>query len=587
MNSFYTNERNIQILIALMKEHGIKKIIASPGTTNISFVASVQQDKFFEVYSAADERSAAYLACGLAAESGEAVALSCTGATASRNYVPGLTEAFYRKLPVLAVTSTQMTGRVGHLIAQVVDRSVQMKDLVKLSVLAPTVHTDEDAWACEVALNNALLELFHAGGGPVHINLETTYSKDFSFKELPAVRVIKRLCMGQPLPTLTGKKVAIYVGNHSPWKESFTNTVDKFCEKYDAAVFCDHTSNYNGKYRVNANLICAQRDYIPENRDVDILIHIGEVSAYAAHPTAAKCWRVSPDGALRDTFKNLSCVFEMQEEEFFRGYINNADNESNEATKKPSFAKNWQTACAATVAKMPDVPFSNVWIAQQTLHRIPTNARLHFGILNSLRCWACFENVNNINCFANTGGFGIDGCVSSLIGASLACNNKLYFGVIGDLAFFYDMNAIGNRHIGNNVRLMIVNNGCGTEFKNYHHTAAIFGDNANPYIAAMGHYGNKSKDLVRHYAQDLGFEYLSASSKEEYLASLDRFVTADITDKPILFEIFTNSDDESRALYMVHHIEKSATGVARHIAVELLGNKGVQTIRKIKKIVGK
>ena len=103
MDIRYTSERNVQILIALMKHHGVKRVVASPGTTNITFVASLQNDPFFEMYSAADERSAAYIACGLAAETGEPVALTCTGATASRNYLPGLTEAYYRKLPVLAV----------------------------------------------------------------------------------------------------------------------------------------------------------------------------------------------------------------------------------------------------------------------------------------------------------------------------------------------------------------------------------------------------------------------------------------------------------------------------------------------------
>ena len=109
----YTVEKNVQMLIYLLKAHGIKKVIASPGTTNITFVASMQQDPYFEIYSAADERSAAYMACGLAAESGEPVVISCTGATASRNYVPGLTEAYYRKLPIVAITSAQHLGRIG------------------------------------------------------------------------------------------------------------------------------------------------------------------------------------------------------------------------------------------------------------------------------------------------------------------------------------------------------------------------------------------------------------------------------------------------------------------------------------------
>ena len=129
-NKFYSDERNVQIVISLLKAHGVKKIIVSPGATNMTFVGSVQQDSYFEIYSSVDERSAAYIACGMAAESGEPVALSCTRATASRNYYPGLTEAFYRKLPIVAITSHQGNNRIGHLIAQNIDRRVLPKDLV-------------------------------------------------------------------------------------------------------------------------------------------------------------------------------------------------------------------------------------------------------------------------------------------------------------------------------------------------------------------------------------------------------------------------------------------------------------------------
>ena len=107
MTHYYTDEKNVQIILSLLKANGIKRIVASPGSSNSPFVASVQFDKYFEVYSSVDERSAAYLACGLAAETDEPVVISCTGATASRNYASGLTEAFYRKLPVLAITSSQ------------------------------------------------------------------------------------------------------------------------------------------------------------------------------------------------------------------------------------------------------------------------------------------------------------------------------------------------------------------------------------------------------------------------------------------------------------------------------------------------
>lgn len=581
MNTFYTNERNTQILIALMKAHGIKKIIVSPGATNVCFVGSVQHDPFFEIYSSVDERSAAYLACGLAAESGEAVALSCTGATASRNYVPGLTEAFYRKLPVLAITSTQHTGRIGQMAPQVIDRSAQMNDLVKLSVQLPTVHDTDDEWACEVAVNKALLELRHRGGGPVHINLTTTYSRDFSVKELPAVRIINRICHNDVLPELKRGRVGIFVGAHVKWDEELLKLVDDFCETYDGVVLCDQTSNYRGKYRVLPAIVCMQSRYDSPCRKLDVLIHIGEISGAYMGFWANQVWRVSPDGNICDAFHKLRYVFEMEEKEFFRRYT--AETESQNVYLDSTFIKEWHNECSKLSNKVPELPFSNIWIAQQTASKLPEGCALHLGILNSLRSWNFFETPDKVTGYSNTGGFGIDGGVSSLIGASLANRTKLYFGIIGDLAFFYDMNVIGNHHVGNNVRIMLVNNGRGTEFRNYNHPAARFGDDADPYMAAAGHFGNKSHQLVKHYAEDLGYEYMSASSKEEYLTHVGRFLTPELTDKPMLFEIFTDSADESKALELMNHLEMSPEGAAKDMAKKILGPSGVQTLKKILK----
>ena len=579
MNTFYTNERNTQILIALMKAHGVRKIIASPGSTNVSFVASVQHDPFFEIYSSVDERSAAYLACGLAAESGEPVALSCTGATASRNYVPGLTEAFYRKLPVLAITSTQHTGRIGQMVPQVIDRSVQMNDLVKLSVQLPAIHDADDAWGCEVSVNKALLELRRRGGRPVHINLATTYSQDFSVKELPAVRVINRICHNDVLPELKRGRVGIFVGAHVKWDEELLKLVDDFCETYDGVVFCDQTSNYRGRFRVLSALVCSQNRYVSPCRKFDVLIHIGEISGAYMSFFTNQVWRVSPDGEVCDVFRKLCRVFEMKEKEFFKRYVEEAPKNFAE----PAFVKEWRNECEKISGKISELPFSNIWIAQQTASKLPDRCTLHLGILNSLRSWNFFESPDTVTGYSNTGGFGIDGCVSSLIGASLANSEKLYFGIIGDLAFFYDMNVVGNRHVGNNVRIMLINNGKGTEFHNYDNNAARFGTDADLYMAAAGHFSNKSSLMVKHYAEDLGYEYMSASNKEEYLAHIDRFLTPGITNKPMLFEVFTDSADESKALEIMNHLETSTEGAAKDMARKILGPSGVQTLKKILK----
>ena len=323
MNSYYTDERNAQILIYLMKAHGIRKVIISPGATNVCFVGSLQQDKYFELYSSVDERSAAYMACGLAAESNEPVALSCTGATASRNYLSGLTEAYYRKLPILAITATMHIGRIGQNIPQMIDRTNQMNDIARISVHIPTIHDKEDEWAYSLKINAALLELTRHGGGPVHIDLATEYSPNFNIKELPISKIVKRIHSNDCMPELNSPCVAIFVGAHKKWTDKLITLVDKFCEIYNGAVLCDHTSNYSGKYRIFPNLVVGQEQYISPYKTIDLLIDLGDVSgAYIAlHPE--RVWRVNPDGELRDRFKGIQYIFEMDEQIFFEKYIKN------------------------------------------------------------------------------------------------------------------------------------------------------------------------------------------------------------------------------------------------------------------------
>lgn len=311
MSTYYTNDRTTQIVLYLLKAHGIRKVIVSPGTTNVTLVASMQIDPYFELYSAVDERSAAYMACGLAYESGEPVVLSCTEATASRNYFPGLTEAYYRKLPVLAITGCHGSNDIGHLRPQVIDRSEQPVDTVKMSISLGKCKSQDDEWFVNVQTNKALLELTRNGGGPVHINLSYSGSS-FLTRNLPSTRVIKRYSQFENVPPLPIGRIAIFVGSHKKWSDDELNAIDSFCANHNAVVFCDKTSGYLGKYRIDYALIAAQSSYTPHTNNPDLLIHIGEVSGDTYTQGSLKpqsVWRVSEDGEVRDTFKRLKMFF--------------------------------------------------------------------------------------------------------------------------------------------------------------------------------------------------------------------------------------------------------------------------------------
>lgn len=577
--NFYTSERNVQILIAILKANGIKKVIASPGTTNYTFVASIQQDSFFEIYSSVDERSAAYIACGLAAETEEPVVITCTGATASRNYMPGLTEAFYRKLPVLALTSNQGNYKIGNHIAQVIDRRSIPNDIACLSVDIPLVKDKDDEWYSTVKINEAIQELFHHGGGPVHVNLATGYSRDFSVKELPPTRLIRRICSGNKFPEIPDGRIGIFVGAHKRFNSKLTELVDKFCSTHNGVVFCDHTSNYFGKYRVNCSLLASQDRYSSDLMKADLLIHIGEVSGEyygIGRINGKQTWRINEDGKIRDTFRTLTYVFEMKEEDFFQYYAEDYGNQS-------SYYDSIVEENKKLLSVIPELPFSNIWMASQLSKMIPQHSVMHFGILGSLRAWNFFEVAGLEMESCNTGGFGIDGGLSTLIGASLANPDQLHFGIIGDLAFFYDLNSLGNRHIGKNLRIMLVNNGKGAEFRLYWHPASVFKEKADDFMAAAGHFAQQSPSLVKHYAQDLGFKYITASSKEEFLSVYSGFVEPKI-EQSVIFEVFTKSEDEDAALYGVRNFIEDSSYKLRQIkgiVKDVLGDKVTHTLTKL------
>lgn len=564
----YTSEKNILMLISLLKAYGIKRVIASPGGTNLSFVASIQSDPFFEIYSCVDERSAGYMACGLAEETLEPVVISCTGATAARNYMPALTEAYYRKLPVVAITSSRNTQHVGHLYAQMTDRTNRPNDIVIKSECIKQIRTREDEWDCIIKINKVFSSLFRHGGGPVHLNVETIVSRDYSITELPNIKKIDRFFKGQKLPDISARRIAVFVGSHHRWTQDETDALDSFCATYNAAVYCDHSSNYKGKNRVLTSIIGMQRFPSKRMLDVDLAIHIGEVSGgYEAHKFNRKqTWRINPDGEMRDLFHTLSAVFEMNEIDFFNYY----------SVKTPSqsqFTKELLSYYDEIVSNMPDLPLSNLWVAQQLSGKLPERSVLHMGILNSLRAWNCFDIPDSINSYCNTGGFGIDGPISTLLGASLANPGKLYFLCVGDLAFFYDLNSLGNRHVKSNVRILLINNGHGQEFHNYSSPGAELGDMTNVYISAGGHFGNKSKKIVKHYAEDLGFKYITAETKEEFNAVVNVFLEP-VVSQPIIFEIFTEGEDESKALKMVSEIDydksKSYLQTVKRVAKSIL-----------------
>src|SRR5690606_9520938 len=122
-----------------------------------------------------------------------------------------------------------------------------------------------------------------------------------------------------------------------------------------------------------------REEYLP-----DLTIHIGEITG--DYPTLGmsgkEVWRVNEDGEVRDTFRKLRYVFAMPEFLFFAKM-------AKQAKGKPSkqYFEHCQNLLKSIQSKVPEVPFSNVWLASKMAAKIPAGSAVHFGILNSLRTW--------------------------------------------------------------------------------------------------------------------------------------------------------------------------------------------------------
>lgn len=572
----YTIQENVRIVIALLKQYNVRHIVVSPGGTNIPISQAVQDDPFFKCYSVPDERSAMYFAIGLHLQTGEIIATSCTSAQATRNYVPGLTEAFYKHTPILAITTAKLERFQYQDYMQAPDQCSLPKDAVKATFDLPPVTDENTRMQVYHNAKEAILELTHRNPGPIQLNIRIIDALQGQFDEvqLPSIRPLERYMAWDEWPSVDScmGKVLIVIGEHRPFTERQKAAIDAFCETHNAAVYVNHLSNYHGKYSIQANLMVSCGGFSKVKPDMLITIggQTGDYSIYGVlHGIGnAEHWRVSEDGNYVDTYGKLTKIFECPDFFFFEKMNGLQPSEH-------TYFEEWQSVNDSMNYDV-DLPFSNCYVAQQLYKLIPQNSIMNFAILNSLRCWSYFPLDPSIQGYGNVAAFGIDGCNSMLIGESMN-TDELCFIVTGDLAFFYDMNALGIRHIKNNVRILLINNGGGAEFKIM---TRAWKENVHveDYISANGHNGN-----ARGWAENCGFEYHSVTNKEELDNLKNTFVKP--SEKPVILEVFTSEEDEVNAMNAITSANQVEVpqNMLKKVVADVLGPSGVNLVKKLVK----
>ena len=321
----YKNIENINIVVNLLKENKIRDLVISPGGTNIPLIRAVQDDSFFNCYSVVDERSAAYFAIGIYLQIKHPVALICTSAQATRNYIPGLTEAFYKRVPILAITMEKHPRFKYQEYMQAPDQTSLPNDCVKKSFEMPFISDINDMYHSIRAANQAFLELSRAGYGPVQLCIPWL---DFPLNDVtPNIRCIKRYeCKEIKKECLKNKKILVVIGEHLPFNKDEKEAINKFCEATDSVVYTNHLSNFHNNYSLNANLLLSTIT-IDELNEIkpDIIISLGGQSGdYPFYLAFSKNtlsdlehWRICQDGEVVDTYDKLTRVFQGSLVEFF------------------------------------------------------------------------------------------------------------------------------------------------------------------------------------------------------------------------------------------------------------------------------
>ena len=443
----YSDKKNILQLAALLKAHGVRKIVLCPGSRNAAIVHTLANIEDFTCYSVTDERSAGFFAIGLSLQGGGPAAVCCTSGSALLNLHPAVAEAFYQQVPLIVISADRPAAWIGQMDGQTLPQPGVFGPLVKMSVNLPEVQTDEDEWFCNRLINEAILETTHHGKGPVHINVpisEPIYR--FTVKALPEVRVITRY---QGL-SVYDRDYKILIERLNKYNKRMIvvgqmNLIYLFEKKYVKPLYkhflwlTEHLGNQTIPGIPIRNFDAAiysmsserQNDMTPE-----LLITYGghivskELKKYLRKHPPREHWHISTDGKIADLYGCLTTIIEMDPFEFLEKIAFLLDN------KPTNYPLMWENYCKTV--PMPELPYSEISAIGKLIQSLPEPCALHLANSSTIRYAQLFTIPPRVEICCNRGVNGIEGSLSTAIGYAVA-STKLNFIIIGDLSFFYDM----------------------------------------------------------------------------------------------------------------------------------------------------
>ena len=541
----YSNKENVNVLTALLAGHGVRHAVVCPGSRNSAIVHNLNECPVIRCYPVTDERSAAFYALGMCQAANEPVVVCVTSGTALLNVLPAVAEACYQHQPLVVVSADRPGQWIDQLDGQTLPQPDALGRFVRKAVSLPEPHDDEERWYCNRLVNEALLACRQNGGGPVHINVPLSEPLfDYCVEKLPEERLISLYTPKAAL--IDGAIIREFENAERPMiivgqmKENPSLAID--LERLDGAGYVVLQEPLGSKgptarYLEEAVALVENDDrYLP-----DCILYVGDALVskrarkFLRRARHAHCWEANPEGVPHDVLMNLTGIIQARPEEVLLQF---------RERRSHAFRNLWAAARMKVREHQEhfEPPYSQLlavkWL-EETTARDDLSSAIHYANSTAVRLGNLYS-WHHIHC--NRGVNGIEGSLSTAAGYSLVSDERVYC-VIGDLSFFYDQNALWNRNLRGNLRILLLNNGGGGLF---YQLDGLSASRACDDLVVGRHQttaeGICRENNVAYYSAD------NAAVLENRLGVL----TSEHSERPIVLEVFTSAEQDA-ALYRKYY----------------------------------
>lgn len=539
----------LQAIARLCVDHGLTDFIVAPGSRSAPLSIALARQPGLRCRVVYDERAAGHLALGLAQQSGRPVGLVCTSGTAALNLAPALAEAFYQQVPLLALTADRPPEWIDQQDNQAIHQRGLYEPHVRASYELPVDYGHPDAaWHALRTMHEAIQRATAPLPGPVHVNVplrEPLYPATpqtaasivrlpgpwLSRKALPARPQLTGPAWEELLATWRSTTRKLIIAGLHPRCDPLRRALGELSARPDVAVIADVTANlfpdgtplHHGDAILGVQDPAALRDLQPE-----LVISFGgpATSKYLKQflrglPPHAH-WRVQPAGDAPDTYQTLTHLLPMWPDDFFAELARRVA----PLPQPGDYAAHWlrlETSAGQLLERfLAQADFGEFQAIWRVLQALPAGSRLQIGSSMPVRYANLIGHASPgalLSVHSNRGVSGIDGAVSTAVGAALA-GEGLTTLIVGDLSFFYDRNGLWHAHVPPNLRIVLLNNHGGGIFD------IIDGPDRLPPDLRRTYFLTPQPLTAQRTAADHGLDYLHAADAPSLDAALASFFTA-------------------------------------------------------------